>query len=556
MKRLFGPVFLTAVLLLSGGCHWGTPSAGEAAQEESQQQAQEQPTGRYVAATETQPAPAEAEVSEGTPSQPGQFKRVREPAVAGMFYPAHKDDLAKAVDGYLAKAKPVELGTVRGLVVPHAGYEFSGPVAAVAYRQLKGQSFDTVIVMGPSHTALFRGASIPDTDAYATPLGTIPLSPRAAKLGKLAPFCVNPECEVRRPQQWRRTPKELPPFGQETPHTFEHSVEVQLPFLQRTLGSFKLVPIVFGNVDPKAAAKVLAGQVDDKTLVVASSDLSHYYPYEKAKDLDKTCIEAIRRMDFDWMAQQEACGKLPILTLMHVAKKKGWKPVLLDYRNSGDTSGEKSRGVVGYAAIAFVEADHATAGKPDGAARAELTPQDKDFLLKLARKTVEQSVRGEGEPELKEAEVPERLRAPGACFVTLTEGGRLRGCIGHIFPREPLYKSAIDNSMRAALSDFRFSSVKRDELGKIQIEVSILTIPRPLEFKSPEDLLQKLRPKVDGVVLQVGRSGATYLPQVWEQLPDKKEFLDHLAKKAGLDADAWRKPEARVLTYQVVAFHE
>jgi len=274
-----------------------------------------------------------------------------------------------------------------------------------------------------------------------------------------------------------------------------------------------------------------------------------------AKDLDKTCIESIRRMDFDWMAQQEACGKGPILALMHVAKKKAWKPKVLDYRNSGDTSGDTSRGVVGYTAIAFVEQGDAAA-KPEGAAQGKLTPQDKEFLLKLARRTVEQSVRGEGAPELEEADVPERLRAPGACFVTLTKAGRLRGCIGHIFPREPLYKSVIDNATRAALSDFRFSSVKQEELKDIEIEVSILTIPRPLEVESPGQLLDKLRPKVDGVVLQVGEHGATYLPQVWEQIPRAEDFLGHLAEKAGLAADAWRDPKARILTYQVEAFHE
>ena len=556
MKRLFWPIVLVAVLLASGGCNGSRQPAAEPAQGESQEQTQEQPSNGYVAETETQTAEEAERSPESRPSEPDKFKKVRGPAVAGMFYPAHKDDLTKAVDGYLAEAKPVELGKLRGLIVPHAGYEFSGPVAAVAYRQVKGRPFDTVIVMGPTHTSLFRGASIPDADAYGTPLGKVPVSARAAKLAKVAPFGVHPKCEVRRPGWWRRAPKELPPFGEDTPHTWEHSLEVQLPFLQRTLASFELVPIVFGQVDPKAVADALAGQIDDKTLVVASSDLSHYHPYETATDLDKTCIESIRRMDTDWMEQQEACGKVPILALMHLAKKKGWKPKVLDYRNSGDTSGDKSRGVVGYAAIAFVEDAKAGAAKPDGAARAKPTPQDKEFLLKLARRTVEQSVRGEGVPELKEAEVPERLRAPGACFVTLTKGGRLRGCIGHIFPREPLYKSVIDNAMRAALSDFRFSSVKREELKEIEIEVSVLTIPRPLEFESPEDLLEKLRPQVDGVVLRVGRSRATYLPQVWEQIPAKREFLGHLAEKAGLEADAWRKPEARVLTYQVEALHE
>jgi len=521
-------------LILVAGILIGLSGCGEAQQHNSPQEKGSQPS-------ETQ-----------TP-RTTDFKKVRQPAVAGMFYPRDKADLLKTVDDDLAGVKPASIEKLRGLVCPHAGYRYSGKTAAIAYKQLVGRDCETVVVMAPSHYAAFQGASIPDADAYQTPLGLVPVSPKAAKLVKTPPFVVNPKCDVSRPGWWRQAPKDLPPFGKDTPHTWEHSLEVQLPFLQRTLKNFSLVPIVFGKVEPEAVAKALSPIIDEKTLLVASSDLSHFHPYETAKKLDTTCVEAIIRLNTDWLEQQEACGKLPILTLMHLAKEKGWKTKLLDYRNSGDTAGDKSN-VVGYAAIAFF--GDGVAKPQDKTTPEQVTPAEQKFLLDLARKTVDDVVNLRGLPEVDVAKVPKNLIPPGACFVTLTKKGKLRGCIGHIFPREPLYEAVLDNAMSAALRDHRFPSVKKDELDDIEIEVSILTIPKRLEFKSPEELLRKLRPDVDGVILRVGRRQATYLPQVWEHFPKKEAFLDHLAQKAGLSASAWRSPEATVLVYQVQAFKE
>jgi len=281
-------------------------------------------------------------------------EKVREAAVAGLFYPENKDALTRMIDGFLAKAKVEAVGNVRGLVCPHAGYRFSGLTAAYGYKQLKGRDIRTVVVMAPSHYALFRGASIPDAAAYRTPLGLVEVSPKAKELARISPFVSNPSCRVRRPGWWRQSPKQAPPVGKDTPHTWEHSLEVQLPFLQRTGKDFKIIPVVFGQVDAEKAANVLIDHIDDETILVASSDLSHYYPYDVARRMDASCTKAICDLDIERMKGEEACGKLPILTLMHIAKRKGWKAKLLDYRNSGDTAGDKS-GVVGYAAVAFFE---------------------------------------------------------------------------------------------------------------------------------------------------------------------------------------------------------
>ena len=233
---------------------------------------------------------------------------------------------------------------LKGLVCPHAGYPYSGPTAAIAYKTLAGRDVQTVVILGPSHYALFQGASVPNTDAYQTPLGIVPISAKAQQLAKTSPFVLEPQCLVQRPQWWAQSSKPAPAAGEDTPDTWEHSVEVQVPFLQKTLKNFTILPVVFGEVDPEQAARVLAGMIDDKTIVVASSDLSHYHPYDEAKELDSRCVKAVCDLNIDEMKTQEACGKLPILTLMYLAREKGWKAQLLDYRNSGDTAGDKSRG--------------------------------------------------------------------------------------------------------------------------------------------------------------------------------------------------------------------
>jgi len=509
--------WLSAVVMLVGlcGCGPGLQQTGQAGD------AAPRATGpRATGATPVSPA-ANAE-------------KVRRPAVAGIFYPRDAETLASQLDRYLAEVKPAPVARLRGIVAPHAGYEFSGPVAAVAYKQLEGRDVNTVIVMAPSHYAYFEGASIPAVDAYETPLGMIPLSPRAKDLllKETPPVVSNPRCQVSRPRWLGQSPKEPPPDGEDTPHTWEHSLEVQLPFLQRTLKNFTIVPMVFGEVEPKKVADVLDGILDEKTILVASSDLSHFYPYDTACQLDASSIRAICDLDVDWMERvdwlpsESPCGRAPILTLMYLAKKHGWRAKLLDYRNSGDTSGDKS-GVVGYAAIVFFEPKEGDTSAEAEAPAARLTPQDGKILLDLAAKTVTEVVTHGTQPAVDLAEMPESLTQRRACFVTLTKKGELRGCIGTIFPREPLCRAVVERARSAATEDSRFLPVGKEELDDLDVEVSVLSVPARLEFKSPEDLVAKLRPNVDGVVLRIGRRQAT-----------------------------WKSPQAMVLIYQVEAFKQ
>jgi len=547
MKRLGPFVLLLGVLIPLGACAPSSTRAPDAN------------------ATAAEPVAVPAAATAEEPALLREYKKIRQPAVAGLFYARDEEDLRKTVDKLLAEARPATVENVRGLVCPHAGYEFSGPVAAFGYKLLAGRDIRTVVILAPSHYAMFDGASIPDADAYQTPLGAIPVSPKAAELAKHKPFVVNPECEVRRPGFWRHSPKEPPPAGEDTPHTWEHSLEVQLPFLQCALKSgFSIVPVVFGRVDPKDVAKGLEPILDDETLVVASSDLSHYLPYDTACRLDKRCCEAVCSLDLDAIRRQEACGKAPVETLMCLAKDKGWKARLLDYRNSGDTSGNKADGVVGYAAIAFYQPG--STSSPEPAARVgkqpvapadkEFSPAQRKYLLELARNSLESVVRSGKLPEVDAAEVPKEFLTPRACFVTLTKHGALRGCIGSILPEEPLWEAVMHMAQSAATRDPRFHPVRPDELKDVHVEISVLSVPKELRYDSPEDLLAKLRPGLDGVVLRVGSRQSTYLPQVWEQLPDKTDFMNHLAEKAGLAPDDWRQKDAAILIYQVEAFEE
>ncbi len=472
------------------------------------------------------------------------LKQVREPAVAGLFYPAEGPVLSQTIDGLLEKAEAHYLPRLRGLVCPHAGYVYSGPTAACAYKTVAGRDARMVVILAPSHYAGFAGASVPATDAYRTPLGLAALAEPAQALASKPPFVREPRCPVERPAWWLQASKPAPAPGQDTPDTWEHSAEVQVPFLQKVLKDFKILPVVFGEVDPEQAARVLAGVIDARTLVVASSDLSHYHPYDEAKRLDARCVKAICDLDIETMKTQEACGKGPVLALMHLARLKGWKTQLLDCRNSGDATSQKER-VVGYAAIAFYEP-----------APAKYAWSERKLLLDLARQALTNAATMGGPPALKPEKLPPMLHEARGCFVTLTKAGVLRGCIGNIIAQGPLWQAVIDNARNAAVRDPRFTPVQPAELGDLKLEVSVLTPPQPLPFDSPEDLLARLEPYEDGVLLNIGARGATFLPQVWAQIPDKTEFMNHLSSKAGCAPGAWRGKETTVSIYHVEAFDE
>jgi AmmeMemoRadiSam system protein B/AmmeMemoRadiSam system protein A len=455
----------------------------------------------------------------------GASQTIRPPAVAGLFYPNDPEELRKMVRTLLRDASGVDIkGTIRGLVSPHAGYIYSGIVAAAGYGQI-APSISTVILIGPSHRFPLKGPSIPSATAYRTPLGDVRLAQLAFRLQKLPIFESVPEA-----------------------HNMEHSLEVQLPFLQVMLKAFEIVPILINSGDPKALASALAPHIDNNTLIVASTDLSHYYPYEKAVSLDRICTSAITGAEFSRMPLCEACGKQAVMTLMHIAEIKNWDAKLIDYKNSGDTAGDKDH-VVGYASIAFVD-------RKEGSKKMKepISIQDKKALLRLARSAIEAKlVKG---VKVERTGPSLILKEDRGCFVTLHKYGQLRGCIGTIEPACPLFECVEKNAQNAAFRDTRFPRLSAEELPEIDIEVSVLSVPKRLDFKDGNDLKRQLRPNVHGVILSNGMHRSTFLPQVWEQLPDKEMFLEHLCLKGGMPATAWKDPATKVEVYHAEVFGE
>ncbi|MBC7950874.1 MAG: AmmeMemoRadiSam system protein B [Rhodospirillaceae bacterium] len=440
---------------------------------------------------------------------------IRPTAVAGMFYPADPVELNRQLDAFLAAAPAPAAGAKvpKALIAPHAGYVYSGPVAASAYALLAPArgTITRVVLMGPSHRVAFRGIATSTADEWASPLGNIAID-REAVAQLLT----------------------LPMVGAlDKAHEAEHSLEVHLPFLQKMLGDFQLVPLVAGEVPRDVVAAVLdAVWGGPETLVVISTDLSHYLDYESCRETDSATVAAMEQLEPP--TGNQACGRVPVGGLLHTAKARGMTITTLDLRNSGDTAGPKDR-VVGYGSWALFEP---AGGSGETAIRAA-----GPLLVQLARDAIA--------GKKSEADLPAVLKAPGACFVTLKKNGALRGCIGSPQAWRPLVDDVTDNAAKAAFQDPRFPPVTPEEMDGLELSVSVLTPPVPMRFMNEADLLAQLRPRVDGLIIEDGGKRALFLPSVWEQLPDAAHFLAHLKHKAGLAVDHW-SPHFKASRFQAV----
>jgi hypothetical protein len=465
---------------------------------------------------------------------------VREPAVAGSFYPADPKQLAAMVDGFIAQAQPPQIHDVIAIVSPHAGYVFSGHVAGYSYALLKGRKISRVVVIAPTHFDAFDFTAVFDGSAYKTPLGVVPVDRAfAARLAAAGGT-------IRMSGHGHTVTAEMK----------EHALEDQLPFLQRVLGQFELVPVVMGRQNYGASrdlgvalAKLITGP---ETLIVASSDLSHYHPYDYAVNVDHKTLRAIEEWDYFSLANNferniwEACGGAPIVAAMIAAERLGANTAtVLKYANSGDVTPEKGR-VVGYGAVAIYKAPAGTAA----AARPEFTLNDKEKeeLLSLARRSVETAVK---EHKLYQytVEGSSSLTQERGAFVTLREHGQLRGCIGYTAPIKPLPLVVRDVAAYAAMEDHRFIQVTPKELGELEYEVSVLSpLHRLIDTK-------QIVIGTDGLLIVKGDSEGLLLPQVAsDEHWDRKTFLEQLCYKAGLPSDAWRDPASDIFTFTALVF--
>ncbi len=459
----------------------------------------------------------------------------RQPQVAGNFYPADPKELRAFITAVLER-QPVPLAQVRkprALILPHAGYSYSGIIAARGFREAQNRPYDAVIVVGFTHRQSFAGASVETRDSYATPLGALPVATNLTK--------------------WLLGQPGFHHF-EEAHSSGEHSVEVMLPFVQVALGNVPIVPIMLGgNAMSEEAARVahalaqLAARGD--YLFIFSTDLSHYHPYDQARKLDEFTVSAMveetsQAVDRLFRAgYMEACGRGPILTGLLLAQQLGLERRFLAYANSGDTTGQKSPGVVGYAAIGLYE--------PSETASHEGISQDAGMaLVRAARQILTIHYQQPKAAPVSLQDVPELKRAHGM-FVTLRRAnGELRGCIGRIASDMPLATLLPTVTLEAALKDMRFSPVTAEELASLTIEVSVLTLPHAI--RGPAEIVAGR----DGVVLEKNGHSGVFLPQVWAETGwTRVEFLRELAhQKAGLDPDVWQ--HAHLSVFQVQAFEE
>jgi AmmeMemoRadiSam system protein B/AmmeMemoRadiSam system protein A len=477
------------------------------------------------------------------PDTPVQEGTDRMPAVAGAFYPASASELREMLSQFFNSASPMTKSQPLAIIVPHAGYVYSGEVAATGFRQLdRERRIDHVFLIGSSHTMYFNGAAVYAQGNFITPLGKVRIDPLAAELVKnYRIFSDDP-----------------------APHAKEHSLEVQLPFLQYWLkNDFTIVPIILGGESTETSRKVaeaLAPWFNENNLFVISTDFSHYPEYEQAVKCDDAMAGAVLSNSTEIFMKTKnslenrgtknlataMCGWTSVLALLDITQDRTdleYKHLL--YRNSGDSPyGDHGR-VVGYNAICVLKKNNP---KPDTTLK--LTDEEKKDLLRLARNTIKDHLEGKPLSEIDERTLTTTLKTRAGAFVTLTREGQLRGCIGRFEPNDPLYRTVQNMAIAAATRDPRFRPVTMEEFPDLEIEISVLTPMKRIENINEIELGK------DGIYIKKGGQSGTFLPQVatgtgWSL----EEFLGHCARdKAGIGWEGWKSAE--IYTYEALVFSE
>lgn len=477
--------------------------------------------------------------------------------MAGSFYPANPAELKQELRKLFAEAQPSKsTGTVLAILAPHAGYVYSGVVAASSYNQIdQTKDYDNIFIIGSSHRVSFEGASIYNKGHYETPLGIVDVNLELAdQLIKDSRFF----------------------FFNPSAHSQEHSLEVQLPFLQYYLKKdFRIVPVVLGTHSPDVCyeiARTLYPYFNEKNLFVISTDFSHYPGYDDACRIDKQTAEAIQSNSVETFVSSlnkhidsnipglatSICAWPAVLTLLYMTDGDPEISIdLIDYKNSGDSEiGDKSR-VVGYYSISFSNRDKTISNNKIKKDKYDMTDQpfelqeqDKKILLEIARNTLEKYIWEREIPEVDISRLSKNLLEQTGAFVTLNKDGNLRGCIGRFNPGEPLYKVVQDMTVSSSTKDYRFTPVTPPELDNIDIEISVLT---PLQ---KIDNIDEIILRKHGIYIKKGFQSGTFLPQVADKTGwTKEEFLGHCARdKAQIGWDGWK--DADIYIYEAIIFSE
>lgn len=449
-------------------------------------------------------------------------ENTRRPAVAGMFYPGEAEALAETVRACLDGAR-AGASRPRAILSPHAGYAYSGRLAGAAFGATAGQQVRHAVVLSPSHRHAFEGIALPSGAGYAMPGFEMAIND-AARDALVAKGLAHVE---------------------DAAHDSEHGAETQFPFLHALHPEADVVPLVLGRVadDQVAAAVDLLDELLGQPLFVLSSDLSHFLTEDAAIRHDDEASKLIETGGWQSLTGQHACGMKGIRGFFASNAGQGLRPVRLARATSADVTGDRSR-VVGYGAWAFY-----------GSEGDALDADDRGELLRVAREALTSRTRRGRDPAVNEASFSPRLRTHGAAFVTLTRTGQLRGCIGSLQAHRPLVRDVADNAVKAGHGDPRFPPVAPEELDAITLKVAVLGPPAALRFTDEDDLLGQLRPGEDGLILtDRGRRG-TFLPMVWDSLPEPADFWRQLKRKAGLPEDHW-SATLEVQRYRAESFAE
>jgi MEMO1 family protein len=468
----------------------------------------------------------------------------RPPAVAGSFYPADQKELKDMLAQLFRGAVPSKnIQNVSAIICPHAGYVFSGTVAASAFNQIDPtKEYENIFIIGSSHYVAFEGASVYSQGNFITPLGTVKVNTALAEqlIGKNDIFSNRTDAHAR-----------------------EHSIEVQLPFLQyRLKKDFKIVPIILGTQNPETCRRIahaLRPYLIGKNLFVISSDFSHYPSYTDAAIVDKATADAILTNSPEQLIRSLAryqhkgiaslatclCGWTSVLTLLYMTEGNpavSFTHIL--YKNSGDTEyGDKGR-VVGYNAIAIALTEKKERNE------FSINDKEKKELLAIARNTIEQYVIHRKTPEVNESSLPSILKTECGAFVTLKKHGDLRGCIGRFDASEALYKVVQDMAIASSTQDSRFTPVEPKEIPELEIEISVLTPMRRIRS------IDEFQLGKHGIYMRKGLRSGTFLPQVAEETGwTTEEFFGHCAQdKAGIGWDGWK--DADLYVYEALVFGE
>ncbi|WP_033067141.1 AmmeMemoRadiSam system protein B [Thalassospira australica] len=459
---------------------------------------------------------------------------IRPPAVAGTFYPSDADLLRSEIDGLIDAALHSDViandSIPKAIIVPHAGLMFSGAIAALGFATVRAlkDTVKRIVIVGPAHRMAFQGIALARADQFATPLG-------------------NMRCDLPALQ----TALALPQVQMlDEAHKLEHGLEIELPFIQRLFGEnadIGIVPLLVSRCSPRQVNEVIEKLWGgSETLIVISSDLSHFHDYDTARRMDDRTRTMIEQCEAENIDTNDACGALPVSGMLVSARARKMTIKTLGMRNSGDVTGDKAR-VVGYGAWAVYEGsdqpmtDYSEDDFNDFTGPTEQLIADHGAeMLDLCRRAILHGIEAGAPLRVSPTEMSTALCAPGASFVTLKKSGQLRGCIGSIIAHTDLGNDLCENAFKAAFRDPRFAGLSGAEINDdLELSISVLSPPQPFGFNNQADLINRLTPFEDGIILSDGKRRGLFLPQVWDQLPDPADFLAHLKRKAGLAMDYW-----------------